>query len=82
MEGLFETTAGAPIVLIGQPDLQNGASTIPLPSRGVLSFLTYRRWEAVVKGLNDFPATDWPDNIRCSITAITSWSAWEPSSSR
>jgi cytochrome d ubiquinol oxidase subunit I len=28
-----------------------------------LSFLTYRRWEARVQGLNDFPKDRWPDNI-------------------
>ncbi len=28
-----------------------------------LSFLTYRRWEAEVKGLKDFPRDQWPDNI-------------------
>ena len=29
----------------------------------VLSFLTYRRWDAEVKGLKDFPRDQWPDNI-------------------
>ncbi len=29
----------------------------------MLSFLTYRRWEAEVRGLNDFPRSEWPDNI-------------------
>ncbi len=28
-----------------------------------LSFLTYRRWEAEVKGLKSFPRDLWPDNI-------------------
>jgi cytochrome d ubiquinol oxidase subunit I len=28
-----------------------------------LSFLTYRRWDAEVKGLKDFPRDQWPDNI-------------------
>src|SRR2546426_6739122 len=28
-----------------------------------LSFLTHRRWEAEVKGLNEFPRDQWPDNI-------------------
>jgi cytochrome bd ubiquinol oxidase subunit I len=28
-----------------------------------LSFLTHKRWEAVVKGLNEFPRDEWPDNI-------------------
>jgi cytochrome d ubiquinol oxidase subunit I len=29
----------------------------------MLSFLTYNRWDATVKGLKDFPKETWPDNI-------------------
>ncbi len=29
----------------------------------MLSFLTYRRWNAQVHGLNEFPERDWPQNI-------------------
>jgi len=29
----------------------------------VLSFLTYRRWNARVEGLTSFPREDWPDNV-------------------
>ena len=29
----------------------------------MLSFLTYRRWNAEVKGSNAFPKEEWPDNI-------------------
>jgi cytochrome d ubiquinol oxidase subunit I len=29
----------------------------------MLSFLTYRRWNATVQGLNAFPKDQWPDNI-------------------
>ena len=29
----------------------------------MLSFLTWRRWNAEVQGLNEFPQQDWPDNI-------------------
>jgi cytochrome d ubiquinol oxidase subunit I len=28
-----------------------------------LSFLTYNRWKAQVRGLNEFPREDWPQNI-------------------
>ncbi len=63
MEGLFETERGAPIAIIGQPDLQNQRLDNPLEVPGVLSFLTYRRWMSEVKGLDGFPAHDWPDNI-------------------
>jgi len=29
----------------------------------MLSFLTYQRWKANIKGLNDFPEDLWPDRI-------------------
>jgi cytochrome d ubiquinol oxidase subunit I len=63
MEGLFDTSAGAPIVLVGQPDTDNLKLDNPIVVPKALSFLTYRRWEAEVKGLNDFPRDQWPDNI-------------------
>lgn len=63
MEGLFHTEAGAPIVLIGQPDTERQKLDNPIYVPKVLSFLTYRRWEAEVKGLNEFPRDRWPDNI-------------------
>ena len=56
MEGLFETAEGAPLVLIGQPDIDNKKLDNPLVIPGALSFLTYRRWGAKVKGLDAFPA--------------------------
>jgi len=63
MEGLFDTTKGAPIALIGQPDTEKMALDNPILVPDMLSFLTYRRWEAKVKGLKDFPRDRWPDNI-------------------
>jgi len=35
----------------------------PLHVPRLLSFLTYQRWGAEVKGLDAFPREDWPDNI-------------------
>jgi cytochrome d ubiquinol oxidase subunit I len=63
MEGLFDTSAGAPIALIGQPDTDNLKLDNPIVVPKALSFVTYRRWEAEVKGLKDFPRDQWPDNI-------------------
>jgi cytochrome d ubiquinol oxidase subunit I len=63
MEGLFATQQGAPIALIGQPDLQNRRLDNPLTVPRMLSFLTYRRWTSEVKGLDAFPQQNWPDNI-------------------
>lgn len=63
MEGLFKTEKGAPIVLIGQPNVaeQKFDNAVSVPN--MLSFLTYQRWEAEVKGLDAFPKENHPDNI-------------------
>jgi cytochrome d ubiquinol oxidase subunit I len=63
MEGLFETAEGAPLALVGQPDTDRRKLDNPLLIPRALSFLTYRRWEARVQGLNRFPRDVWPDNI-------------------
>jgi len=63
MEGLFHSERGAPLVLVGQPDIDKLRMDNPLMVPGMLSFLTYRRWTAEVKGLDEFPRENWPDNI-------------------
>jgi cytochrome d ubiquinol oxidase subunit I len=63
MEGLFVAQDGAPLALIGQPDTERGRLDNPILIPRMLSFLTYRRWGATIKGLNDFPRDQWPDNI-------------------
>ena len=63
MEGLFNTEAGAGIVLVGQPNMDEQTLDNPIYVPGALSFVTYRRWEARVQGLNEFPKDRWPDNI-------------------
>ena len=63
MEGLFETANGAPLAILGQPDVNRQRLDNPLVVPRALSFLTYQRWGAQVKGLNEFPKDVWPDNI-------------------
>jgi cytochrome bd ubiquinol oxidase subunit I len=63
MEGLFSTREGAPIVIVGQPDVINKRIDNPLEVPRMLSFLTYQRWQAEVKGLDAYPPETWPDNI-------------------
>jgi len=63
MEGLFETAEGAPLVLLGQPDMEKMRLDNPLEVPNILSFLTYRRWGAEVAGLKDIPRDQWPDNV-------------------
>jgi len=63
MEGLFQGQPGAPIVLIGQPNVEEHKIDNPILVPNALSFLTYRRWNAEVKGLDAFPQDRWPTNI-------------------
>jgi cytochrome bd ubiquinol oxidase subunit I len=63
MEGLFHGQAGAPLVIIGQPNDQQGKIDNPVVVPGMLSMLTYRRWNANVRGLDAFPKSEWPGNI-------------------
>jgi cytochrome d ubiquinol oxidase subunit I len=63
MEGLFRTQPSAPLVLVGQPNVDEHRidNTLEVPS--VLSFLTHRRWTASVTGLDRFPPDVRPDNV-------------------
>jgi cytochrome bd ubiquinol oxidase subunit I len=63
MEGLFESQKGAPVAVIGQPDLQNRRLDNPVEIPDMLSFLTYREWKANVQGLDAFPQDQWPDMV-------------------
>jgi cytochrome bd ubiquinol oxidase subunit I len=63
MEGLFQTEQGAPLVILGQPDVQNRKLDNPLEFPKMLSFLTYREWSANIRGLDAFPKDQWPDTI-------------------
>jgi cytochrome d ubiquinol oxidase subunit I len=63
MEGLFHSERGAPLAILGQPDVARRTLDNRLSVPRALSFLTYRRWEAEVQGLEAFPQQDWPDNI-------------------
>jgi cytochrome d ubiquinol oxidase subunit I len=63
MEGLFHSEQGAPLALIGQPDMEHLRLDNPLEVPNLLSFLTYRRWFAPVRGLAAFPRDEWPTNV-------------------
>jgi len=63
MEGHFETAQGAPLVLIGQPDMDELRLDNPIALPKALSFLTHYRWNSEIRGLTDFPREDWPDNV-------------------
>jgi len=50
-------------VILGQPNTAERRIDNPLAVPGALSFLTYRRWGAEVKGLDAFPEDQRPGNI-------------------
>lgn len=60
MEGLFHSQQGAPIVLLGQPDIRQQKIDNPLAVNKVLSFLIYGTTTAEVQGLDSFPTDQWP----------------------
>jgi cytochrome bd ubiquinol oxidase subunit I len=63
MEGLWHTERGAPLVIIGQPDVEHERIDNPIIMNKMLSFLIYGTPVAVVEGLDKFPREDWPTNI-------------------
>jgi len=63
MEGLFDTVEGAPITLVGQPNMLHQTLDNKIEVPNVLSFLTYERWDAEIKGLNAFPKENWPTSV-------------------
>ncbi|HEX7300068.1 MAG TPA: cytochrome ubiquinol oxidase subunit I [Solirubrobacteraceae bacterium] len=62
-EGLFQTSKGAPLVIIGNPDTERRRleSTLEMPH--FLSFLTSRRWNDTIRGLDSIPTNRWPDSV-------------------
>jgi cytochrome d ubiquinol oxidase subunit I len=63
MEALFDSQPGAPLVIIGQPDVDAKKIDNPVVVPKMLSFLTYRAWNAHVQGLDAFTPDSWPQNI-------------------
>jgi cytochrome d ubiquinol oxidase subunit I len=60
MEGLFNSEKGAPLVLMGQPDIEAQKIDNPIVVNKVLSFLIYGTTAAEVQGLNQIPRDQWP----------------------
>lgn len=63
MEALFETKPGSPVIILGQPNMVEKKIDNAIEVPGALGFLTYRRWGAEVRGLDQFKPEDLPDNI-------------------
>ncbi len=63
LEGVFTSGSRAPLAIIGQPNVEERKLENPIVVPGILSFLAYGSFNATVKGLNDFPTADLPENI-------------------
>jgi cytochrome d ubiquinol oxidase subunit I len=63
MEGKFSSSDRAEIAIIGQPDMKRRRLENPIVVPGMLSFLAYGSFGAMVTGLNDIPEDQWPDNV-------------------
>ena len=60
MEGLFASTNGAPLAIIGMPDTRAQKLIDPVFVPDVLSFLAYGNFSANVKGLDAYATELWP----------------------
>jgi cytochrome bd ubiquinol oxidase subunit I len=63
MEGHFETQAGAPLILIGWPDMEAETThyAVEIPRLG--SLILAHDWNAVVRGLKEWPREDRPNAL-------------------
>jgi cytochrome d ubiquinol oxidase subunit I len=90
MEGLFQGGHLADLAMIGQPNVEQRRLENPIELPGALSFLAYGTFQSYVRGLDEFPQEDWPDNIELlyyafhiMITlgtifiAIMAWATWK-----
>ena len=60
MEGLFESTPGAPLAIIGMPDVHGRTLIDPVYVPSLLSFLAYGNFNANVDGLTKYERALWP----------------------
>lgn len=90
MEAHWQTSRDAPFYLLVWPDAaekRNSVQAIGIP--GLLSWLAYASSDAEVKGLLDYPPTDWPPidetfwSFRCMVLLgvifliLAAWATWQ-----
>ena len=63
MEGRFVGGSMADVAVIGQPNVAARRLDNPIAIPGALSFLAYGTFHGWVRGLDEFPEEQWPDNI-------------------
>ncbi len=60
LEGLFRTTKGAPFTILGIVNTEKEKVDYAIQIPKLLSFLSFRDFDATVKGLESVPKKDWP----------------------
>lgn len=60
MEGLFTSSIGAPLAIIGMPDTHARTLIDPVVAPDVLSFLAYGNFKTNVRGLTSYAQELWP----------------------
>lgn len=60
MEGHFETSQPAPLIIGGIPDVENREVDYAIKIPGMLSFLAHGDFDAKVIGLDQIPRDEWP----------------------
>jgi cytochrome d ubiquinol oxidase subunit I len=89
MEGHFEPQAGAPLILFGWPDMEQGKTLykVEIPKLG--SLILTHSWDGVVPGLNQWPVAEWPNatiifwsfrimvGIGALMLTLGIWSLWQ-----
>ncbi|MGA2412191.1 MAG: cytochrome ubiquinol oxidase subunit I [Candidatus Binataceae bacterium] len=62
-EGLFPTERGAPIAILGIPNVKTHHLDYAIELPDLLSLMTYHDPHALVTGLDSFPEQDWPSPL-------------------
>jgi cytochrome bd ubiquinol oxidase subunit I len=88
-EGLFETQRGAPLAILGIPNIATRHLDYAIELPYLLSLMTYHDPHALVLGLDSFPEKDWPNplaavhiafqamvGIGFAMAAIPLWALW------
>ncbi|MFC1555170.1 cytochrome ubiquinol oxidase subunit I [candidate division KSB1 bacterium] len=60
MEGLVETTEGAPLVLFGIPLNKPPSLKLPIEIHALLSYMVYGNFDAEITGMEEFPESELP----------------------
>src|SRR5213593_2135944 len=60
-EALFETRRGAPLTIVGWPDMQAGTTRFAVEIPSGLSLLAFHDPHALVRGLDAVPRDEWPN---------------------